>query len=534
MSRLLLNTPFAILPLVVVNSAPGQQCPTHLNSPPLVYLSGPSSNSPPTFCWGSQPGSGCSGGSGSFSQSGTLQPGTYSFEVEGVAKNNYGCDEIVSASVQLTLSSGVSIQPSTFRIATEAPSAYDAGASTGYFYGGGGILFRASHTESAPAPAQPVGFGGVSFSVDTIGPVSSQTGWSIDGWGRTQTGFSNAALGLFHSVDNFTVTAPTDYTVNATTNSCTGYGGSPCAGLSQDVPYLANSGGCGSGCVFEFVLGGGLSGWFDPPLAHGYAFTATGQAKFTQIVNFPFGIDKDGQFIIRTGGQTLGTFTVGQSVDFVALTGAAVASFELLGLDPMVDDTSQIAFPIELAFDSVPSAFSMAPIDMIPPSPFCFGDGTGGTCPCNNTGSTGRGCDNMQPRGTGGASLGGFGVASIAADTLTLYVADTLNHIHILFEGTSNPAPVRSGAGLRCVGGGSNGSGQSFLKRLKKGTPPFGEIFFTDISATSASRGAPLNVAETYYYYAAYRDTEMNGARGCSGLAYGFNASNALAVTWSL
>ena len=164
---------------------------------------------------------------------------------------------------------------------------------------------------------------------------------------------------------------------------------------------------------------------------------------------------------------------------------------------------------------------------------FCSGDGTGMTCPCSNPGGERQGCDNRQSGGNGGAFLTGSGQAKLSGDTLSLDVTSTLDHVHVLFEGSAMIAETRYGAGLRCVGGGTNGSGQSFLKRLEKGTPAGGTISFTGVSQASAQKGAPLNAGETYYYFAAYRNTEMNGAPGCSGLLFGFNATNGCAVMWA-
>jgi hypothetical protein len=172
-------------------------------------------------------------------------------------------------------------------------------------------------------------------------------------------------------------------------------------------------------------------------------------------------------------------------------------------------------------------------VDVVDPiTPFCFGDGTGIPCPCNNTGAPNHGCDNQQPTGTGGALLTGTGNPSLSADTLVLNVTNSLNHVHVVFEGTQNTANTRYGAGVRCVTSGTDDYGQSFLKRLAKGTASGGAIAFTGISSLSAIKGAPLYPGETYFYYTAYRDAEMNGAPGCAGLTFGFNATNSLAVIW--
>jgi hypothetical protein len=172
-------------------------------------------------------------------------------------------------------------------------------------------------------------------------------------------------------------------------------------------------------------------------------------------------------------------------------------------------------------------------------TPFCFPGQSGViACPCSNPPTSADvGCNNNQvpANGTGGAKLVGSGSPSIAYDTLSLDVSSTLRQVHVLFVGTKNNADVRAGAGVRCVANGANSNSQSFLKRIAKITPASGPpsaFSFTGIQAASATKGAPPIAGETYYYYAAYRNAAMNGAPGCSGLSFGFNATNADAVTW--
>ena len=158
-------------------------------------------------------------------------------------------------------------------------------------------------------------------------------------------------------------------------------------------------------------------------------------------------------------------------------------------------------------------------------------------CPCGNPPSgSGRGCNNFAPSGgTGGAMLAGSGLPSIAADSVSLDISDTLKQIHVLFVGTALSANVRAGAGVRCVGGGQNPGGQTFFKRIAKQTPtngPPSSMSFTGIEAASVAKGAPPIAGQTYYYYAAYRNSAANGQSGCPGLSFGFNATNAGAMTW--
>ncbi|MBL8863745.1 MAG: hypothetical protein JNK02_17280 [Planctomycetes bacterium] len=88
------------------------------------------------------------------------------------------------------------------------------------------------------------------------------------------------------------------------------------------------------------------------------------------------------------------------------------------------------------------------------PLAYCFGDGSGAACPCGNAGLAGHGCANsVNPSG---ASLAGFGQASLASDSLVLAGAGMTNGSVLYFQGTSRQnggAGVAFGDGLRCVGG---------------------------------------------------------------------------------
>ena len=167
---------------------------------------------------------------------------------------------------------------------------------------------------------------------------------------------------------------------------------------------------------------------------------------------------------------------------------------------------------------------------------FCA-PGVGGivTCPCGNpqvpAGAT-KGCNNFNLGGTGGAVLAGSGIASISGDTLVLRStaeAPTLLPVTVLFQGTTNVANARSGAGVRCVGGS--------LERLYKGGAVDGDITFPNddvpVHAKSAAKGFPIVPPVTLYYYCAYRNTAANGHAGCPGLNFGFNTTNAGSVAWT-
>ncbi len=85
-------------------------------------------------------------------------------------------------------------------------------------------------------------------------------------------------------------------------------------------------------------------------------------------------------------------------------------------------------------------------------APYCFGDA--GLCPCATGGNPGKGCPNsLAP---GGARLWTSGVASIAADTLSLDGRFMPASSALYFQGTlqlNNGLGTAFGDGLRCAGG---------------------------------------------------------------------------------
>jgi Tol biopolymer transport system component len=155
-------------------------------------------------------------------------------------------------------------------------------------------------------------------------------------------------------------------------------------------------------------------------------------------------------------------------------------------------------------------------------APLCFGDGTGGACPCSNDGAAGNGCENSAA--TGGALLAASGVASLSADAVLLSASGELpTALSIVLQGSSVVAPTTFGDGLRCAGGA--------LKRLytyhaSGGTITAPQSGDPSISARSAALGDTIPLGETRIYQVYYRDSNL---AFCAG---GFNATNAIAVAW--
>lgn len=112
--------------------------------------------------------------------------------------------------------------------------------------------------------------------------------------------------------------------------------------------------------------------WFDPPMTPGFRYQMLSDSRFTQLLNFPVGIDGDGLFTVSVGDRVLGQFQSNQSIDFVSLFGAGVSEFTITGIDPLVDATDPVAFPVRLAFDTETADFSMeaiAPTSAAVPEP---------------------------------------------------------------------------------------------------------------------------------------------------------------------
>jgi murein DD-endopeptidase MepM/ murein hydrolase activator NlpD len=101
--------------------------------------------------------------------------------------------------------------------------------------------------------------------------------------------------------------------------------------------------------------------WYDPPTTHGFEFDAIGDTKFSDVLNFPSGIDANNQFALFAGGSYLGEYSPGDSVDFNSLLGKNISNFTITGIDPI--EGNQTDFPIQLAFNNETGSFRMRALD---------------------------------------------------------------------------------------------------------------------------------------------------------------------------
>lgn len=130
-------------------------------------------------------------------------------------------------------------------------------------------------------------------------------------------------------------------------------------GNSQSNPVLPTTI-LPSGAFLFLNVSGGL--WFDPPMSPGFRYTMTGDSLFTKILDFPTGIDSDNLFNVFVEDISIGQFSPGQAVDFVALLGHGVKEFTVSGIDPLVDSSNPIAFPIQLDFSTEKASFKQEAI----------------------------------------------------------------------------------------------------------------------------------------------------------------------------
>ena len=158
---------------------------------------------------------------------------------------------------------------------------------------------------------------------------------------------------------------------------------------------------------------------------------------------------------------------------------------------------------------------------------YCFGDGTGAPCPCNNSGSPGHGCENSAT--TGGALLTVTGVASLTADTVQFTSSgEKPTALSIVLQGTQSIAPVVYGDGLRCTGGA--------LKRLYAKSAVGGVVIAPvgadlSVSARSAFLNQPIPLGSTRTYMVYYRD--VTPATFCpTPTGSNFNGTNGMLVAW--
>jgi len=151
---------------------------------------------------------------------------------------------------------------------------------------------------------------------------------------------------------------------------------------------------------------------------------------------------------------------------------------------------------------------------------FCFGDGTGATCPCGNTSGTSALAGCLHSLGMAGA-IRASGFTRISSDSLVLRGTSLPNSTAVYLQGTTNVAGgngIPFGDGLRCVGGSVVRLGMRFSAGGASQYPGPG-------NASVSVRGN-VSAGDVRHYQVWYR----NAASFCT--AHTFNLTNGLTIVW--
>jgi hypothetical protein len=157
--------------------------------------------------------------------------------------------------------------------------------------------------------------------------------------------------------------------------------------------------------------------------------------------------------------------------------------------------------------------------------PFCPGDLTLASCPCQNFGQAARGCDNSLA--TGGAQLSASGATT--PDSLVLTSSHELpTALSIFLQGNAETPFVEPfGDGLRCIGGQLL---RLYVKGALNGTAIAPRLGDPSISTRSASLGDPISPGSLRYYQVYYRDPSPTFCPSSTGGT--FNVSNGMRIAW--
>ncbi|MFM7282810.1 MAG: plastocyanin/azurin family copper-binding protein [Planctomycetia bacterium] len=154
---------------------------------------------------------------------------------------------------------------------------------------------------------------------------------------------------------------------------------------------------------------------------------------------------------------------------------------------------------------------------------FCSADGSSPVpCPCGNTGSAGRGCNNST--NSGGGKLQANGSAAQDAFTLTA-TGINANALSIFLQGDNLLAsPVVFGDGLRCFGGA--------LKRIAVKNAAGSTVFYPGINEPTVrtkanSLGDSIQSGSVRHYLVYYRDPSTSFCPSAT-----FNATQGLTIQY--
>jgi hypothetical protein len=152
---------------------------------------------------------------------------------------------------------------------------------------------------------------------------------------------------------------------------------------------------------------------------------------------------------------------------------------------------------------------------------FCFGDGSGQSCPCGNNSAVGDKVGCLSSIGTGG-KLRYSGVPSTTADSVVLIATDMPVSSALFYQGTtqtSGGAGAVFGDGLRCASGS--------ITRLGAHSTPGGMAHYPDGTDSPVHVHGGVSAGDVRTYQTWYRNANPSF---CTPLT--FNLTNGLQLTW--
>ena len=158
-----------------------------------------------------------------------------------------------------------------------------------------------------------------------------------------------------------------------------------------------------------------------------------------------------------------------------------------------------------------------------PGTPFCPGDGSGGTaCPCGNNSGLGQNLGCLNSLGSGG-KIDASGVASVSADTVILQGSGMPNASALYFQGTSQQnggAGTVFGDGIRCAGG-------TIVRLATKANSGGSSQFPAAGDPTLSAQGGAM-AGDTRTYQVWYRNADPAFCTPST-----FNLTNGYEIVWS-
>jgi hypothetical protein len=314
------------------------------------------------------PGSASSMLQQNWSNSGQLQPGSYTFQAFSYAASDSQDVGPVGANSSATGALDISGLVSTdYSASVVSGVSNDAG-----LVGGSPVSLSKQSTSLDAALQNSIDIASNYETANNAGNLNltspSGTALTLNWSSGASSDSSNAPAG--ENYDNFNdVSESTTLNITITKTANYLFVGSASAavlGSSQIFPILPTPMNSTSKLTFPTNPVDGISTfndtpsdlWIDPPSADTFTYQMTNGSLFTNIDDFPTGFDHP--FTVTADGIDLGSFGPGNSVNFISLLGGGVSAFSVSGISPLADPGSPTAFPLQIGFNTSTANFTVS------------------------------------------------------------------------------------------------------------------------------------------------------------------------------